>query len=75
MLENTILDELVSVSKLPIWKKTSFLGDPEVVVFVAESVIADGGQNQKELELHSGSWPDDGGVKNSPFEPLSMMLL
>jgi hypothetical protein len=61
--------------KLPIWKKTSLFVSPKAPLFVAERVTGDAGQNQGELVVvHIGSWPNDGGVKNSPFEPLSTMV-
>ena len=73
---NTWLNEFkVRFVKLPIWKGTGPLGAPEAPVFVAERFWVAAGQNQAALPGQLGSWLAEGGVKNNPFEPLSMKLL
>src|SRR5512135_93537 len=76
MLEKTLLDEFVKLTKLPIWKTASLLGDPDAPSFLAERVVIDKGQNHPESgDGQFGRRPVEGGVKKSPFEPLSIIPL
>ena len=62
-------------TRLPIWNGTAPLGAPEAPVFAAEKLMVVAGQNQAVLgAAQLGSWLVVGGVKKSPFEPLSMKL-
>ena len=77
ILENTKLaGELVRVVKLPIWNETALLGEPNAPELVAKRLTVDDGQNQLALgPVQFRRWLDKGGVRNSPFEPLSIKLL
>jgi hypothetical protein len=67
------LDEVVRLSKFPIWNETTPLDEPEAPVLMAERLVVDDGQYHVELgEEQFGSRLPDGDGKNSPFDPLSM---
>ncbi len=75
MLEDTLLEEPIRAVRLPIWKNIALIGDPVAPALIAERVTGDDGQNQFELgDAQLGSMPVEGGTKNNPLEPLSMIL-
>ena len=71
---NTLMEEFAVRSvRLPIWNGTTPLGAPDAAVLVAERLSVDAGQNQAVLgAVQLGIVLPAGGVKKSPFEPLSM---
>ncbi len=74
--ENTLLDELVRLTRLPIEKETRPLGEPEAPILTAERSVSAGGQNHDELgKRQDGSRLVEGEGKNNPFDPVSMKLL
>jgi hypothetical protein len=76
ILENTLLFELTRLLRLPISNETVPFEEPEAPALVALRVTVDDGQNQLWLgEPQFGIGFDKGGVKNKPFEPLSIIAL